>query len=213
MIARCFNFAFALLLAAGLAHAQAAQPEAPDPPAVSSQQSYAPITGQQRLHWFLRSTVGVQSLTGGLFSAGIGTWRDKPVEYGPHWGGFGSRYGMRLTGVSTGNAMEAGLGALWSEDPRYPRAASGPVKSRIGHVVLMTFVARRRDGRFKPAYARFIAEPGNNFLSNTWRADSEATAQAAAIRTVYGFLGRMGGNAFKEFWPSVSQRIFHHAEK
>jgi hypothetical protein len=44
----------------------------------------------------------------GLFSEGIGTGRDTPKEHGLHWGGFGDRYGMRLTGTSTGNVIEAG---------------------------------------------------------------------------------------------------------
>ncbi|HTR68563.1 MAG TPA: hypothetical protein VMH85_22475 [Terriglobales bacterium] len=212
---RRLNLACALLLGSAFASAQTTQPAAtlPDPPAVSSQPGYAPITGRQRLSWFVRSTVGPESLAGGLFSAGIGTARDKPVEYGPHWDGFGSRYGMRLTGVATGNAMEAGLGALWGEDPRYFPAPQGTaIRGRIGHVVLMTFAARRSQGQLAPAYARFIADPGNNFLSNAWRADSEATARDAAMRSMWGILGRMGGNAFKEFWPSVSKRIFHRGQ-
>jgi hypothetical protein len=172
-------------------------------------ENYQPITGQQRLKWFVKSTVGPESLAGGLFSSGIGTARDKPVEYGPHWGGYADRYGMRLTGVSTGNAMEAGFGALWGEDPRYFQSANRSVKGRIGNVVLMTFAARQRDGQLGPAYARFIATPGNNFLSNAWRADSEANSHDAALRTLYGFLGRMGGNAFQEFWPEVTKRVFH----
>jgi hypothetical protein len=203
-----------LLFGAVLVRAQTGQPgaERRDPAMASSPQTYGPITGKERLRWFVRSTVGPESLGGGLFTAAIGTARDKPVEYGPHWDGFGSRYGMRLTGVATGNAMEAGLGALWGEDPRYFRSESQSFKGRIGHVVLMTFAARRGDGQLAPAYARFVATPGNNFLSNTWRADSEATARAAALRTMWGFVGRMGGNAFKEFWPSVGKHIFHHAD-
>lgn len=185
---------------------------APDAPSASAQTSYSPITGKQRMRWFVRSTVGPESLGGGLFTAGIGTARDKPVEYGPHWDGFASRYGMRLTGVATGNAMEAGLGSLWGEDPRYFRAAKGtPLKGRIGNVVLMTFAARGRDGNLMPAYARYIATPGNNFLSNSWRADSEATNKAAALRTMWGFVGRMGGNAFNEFWPTAKKHLFHRS--
>ena len=71
----------------------------------------------------------------------------------------------------------------------------------------MTFLAQDRDGKVMPAYARYIAIPGNNFLSNTWRADSEATTSAAVTRTLTGFLGRMAGNAFDEFWPDVKQRL------
>jgi hypothetical protein len=49
---------------------------------------------------------------------------------------------------------------------------------------------------------------GNNFMSNAWRADSEATLGRAGVRILLGFLGRMSGNAFQEFWPSVVGR-FH----
>jgi len=131
------------------------------------------------------------------------------VEYGPHWDGFGKRYGMRLTGVSTGNAMEASLGAIWGEDPRYFRLVNAPFKERVGSVVKMTFLAHNRFGNVVPAYARYVSTPSNNFLSNTWRADSEATNRAAALRTLWGFLGLMGRNAFEEFWPDVRHSVFH----
>lgn len=171
---------------------------------------YQPINGSQRLKWFVDSTVGPETLIVGLFSAGFGTARDTPKEYGPHWVGFGQRYGMRLTGVSTGNAIEAGLGAIWGEDPRYFRATPGePFKGRIRNVVTMTFIAHNRMGRPMPAYSRYVATPGNNFLSNTWRPDSEATTNAALLRTVWGFAGLMGKNAFTEFWPDIRTHVFH----
>jgi hypothetical protein len=176
-------------------------------------ENYQPITGQQRLNWFVKSTIGSESLAGGLFSAGIGTALDKPKEYGPHWGGYADRYGMRLTGVSTGNAMEAGLGAIWGEDPRYFQSKNRTIKGRIGNAMLMTFLARQRGGSYGPAYARYISTPGNNFLSNTWRADSEANSKDAGLRTLWGFVGRMGGNAFQEFWPDAQKYIFHRKRK
>jgi hypothetical protein len=71
----------------------------------------------ERLAWFMNSTVGQKSLAAGIVSAAWGTALNKPKEYGPHWEGFGKRYGMRLTGVATGNAIEAELGGLWGEDP------------------------------------------------------------------------------------------------
>ncbi|MGH9703459.1 MAG: hypothetical protein ACRD4K_08790 [Candidatus Acidiferrales bacterium] len=168
-----------------------------------------PINTPRRFDWFVINTIGPQSLIAGLFSAGFGTAIDKPKEYGPHWEGFAKRYGMRLTGIATQNATEAGLGALWGEDPRYFRAPDASFGRRVGHVIKLTFVARRRNGNFAPAYARFIAIPSANFLSNTWRADGEATNGNAIGRTVLGFAGRMAGNAFMEFWPDLTHRIFH----
>ena len=139
---------------------------------------YHSITSRQRLSWFLDSTVGPETLTVGLLSAGIGTGRNAPKEYGSHWEGFGKRYAM----------------------------------GRIRNVVLMTFLAHNREGALMPAYARFTATAGNNFLSNTWRADSEANNRDAAIRTLYGFLGLMGKNAFTEFWPDIKASVFHRKD-
>ncbi|GAC1621460.1 MAG: hypothetical protein NVS9B13_13040 [Candidatus Acidiferrum sp.] len=165
-----------------------------------------------RVKWYFLHTVGPQSLALGVVTAGYGTGLDNPVEYGPSWPGFGKRYGMRLTGVATGNAMEVSFGSLWGEDPRYFRTSGQSVSKRIRHVVLMTFITRRRDGHFAPAYARYLATPGNNFLSNTWRADSEATVNSALFRTLLGFVGHMADNAYQEFSPAFLHPFSHKLE-
>jgi hypothetical protein len=170
-------------------------------------QKYEPISGTKRLEWFFVRSVGPESLLNGAFTAGIGTARDKPGEYGTHFDGFAKRYGMRFTGIATSNAMEAGLGAVWGEDPRYFMAIGKPFGARLKNVFALTVVARRRDGRYMPAYARYIAIPGNNFLSNTWRADGEATVSDALARTGWGFVGHLADNAFQEFWPSIKKRL------
>jgi hypothetical protein len=167
---------------------------------------YHPITGKQRLDWFVVTTVGPKSLLGGLFSAGYGTAVNKPKEYGPHWEGFGKRYGMRLTGVSTSNAMEAGLGAIWGEDPRYFHTVHQTFGGRVKNVLDLTFRGYGRDGKRHPAYARYIAIMGSNFLSNTWRASSENDAQDAALRTLEGFGSRALSNAFSEFVTGLWKR-------
>jgi hypothetical protein len=169
---------------------------------------YEPMTGRQRAQWFVRSTVGAESLAAGTFTAGSGTARNRPEEYGPHWDGFGKRYGIRLTGVATSHAIEGAMGSLWGEDPRYFRAAGQPFKGRIKNVVVMTFEARQSDGSLAPAYARYLGNAGSNFISNTWRADSSSSAGDAGVRILLGFAGKMGSNAFAEFWPDARKYIF-----
>jgi len=178
-----------------------------DPAPIVPQQSktqYVPITPKQRLIWFTRSTVGVESLLfAGPWTAGWGTLLDRPYEYNTSWQGFGQRYGIRLTGVSTGNAMEASLGALWGEDPRYFRTEGQPFKKRVLNVIDMTFRAYRDDGERHFAYARLAGNVGNNFLSNTWRVPSESNWDDASLRVLEGIGGKMAGNAAFEFFPTV----------
>jgi hypothetical protein len=169
---------------------------------------YRPITGKERVRWAARQAFGRESLLEGAVRSGLATAKDSPQEYGPHWDGFGKRYGMRLTGLAASSTIEGGLGAIWDEDPRYVCNRSLPLKGRIRNVFLLAFIARRRDGRLMPAYARYVAIPGSNFLSNTWRVDSEATTTGALTRTGYGFLGKIAGNAWSEFWPDIKRRVF-----
>ena len=144
----------------------------------------------------------------GQISAGWGTARSVPSEYGTHWDGFGKRLGMRLTGVSTGNLIEAAVGTAWGEDPRYFRSNLSGFRPRMKYVFRTTFIAPYRDGRWHPAYARIAGNVGNNFLSNTWRADSEADTSHALVRCVWGVLGRMTSDAFEEFWPDIRRKVF-----
>ena len=106
-----------------------------------------PITPYERLEWFTKTSIEPTNLLGSAVLASWGTLFDKPSEYGTHWDGFGDRYGMVMSSVVTGNAMEAGLGAIWGEDPRYRRASAGSSMSgRLGHVVQWTFAAPGGDG-------------------------------------------------------------------
>ena len=115
--------------------------------AVSSSDAQRPITAQQRIQWVVKTTVGPEGIAGEVVGAGWGTLFNRPKAYGTHWQGFGDRLGMSVAGNSMSNTMEAGLGAIWGEDPRYfregPAAAFG---HRLGHAAKMTLMAQNRDG-------------------------------------------------------------------
>jgi hypothetical protein len=157
------------------------------------------------VEWVVKGTLGPRSLAIGIFAVGIQTAQNRPREYGPHWDGFGKRYGIRLVDVAVGHTMEASVGAFWEEDPRYFRAEDHALPGRIKQVAVMTIAARRADGHLAPAYARFIAVPASNFLSNTWRAESISNSRDAIGRTALGFVGRLAGNALAEFLPDLKK--------
>jgi hypothetical protein len=175
---------------------------------------YAAVTAWQRLGWFDQKTFGVPNLGGSLPGAALQTLLDRPREAGPHFEGFAERYGVAVSTNAVSNAMEAGLGAVWGEDPRYRRDGAGvSFKSRLGHVVQWTVVAPDRNGELRPAYARFVAFTSSSFISNAWREPSDTSAEHSFARIGFGLLGRMGSNAFDEFWPDAKQKLFHRASR
>jgi hypothetical protein len=171
-----------------------------------------PITAAERLQWSVYSTIGPPNLTAGLFKSGWTTLFDDPPEYGPHWEGFGKRYALRLSGSATSNFMEAGIGGLWGEDPRYKRSPGRSAGNRVWHVVTTAFTAYDRSGKSMPAYARYIAIPGSNIVANAWRPDSQVTIPHTAMRTSIGFLSHIAANAFEEFWPDVRKHVLRQKD-
>jgi hypothetical protein len=83
---------------------------------------------------------------------------------------------MRLTGVSVSNDI-----AAW---PRRQDDSTGAIST----------------GQLMPAYARYIAIPGNNFISNAWRANSEAMRHCArcwaSLRARAAMPSRSSGRTF-----------------
>lgn len=170
---------------------------------------YRPATPRQRLEWFVDETVGPEHVAAGVVSAAYGTGLDDPHEYRGTWPGFGKRFAVREAGVSLSNAIEASLGTIWNEDPRYFRVPERAFGHRVENVFMQTFLAKQPDGSFNLAYARYAGIVGNNFISNAWRPRSESGAGEALGRVGWGFLARATGDAFDEFWPDVKRYVFH----
>ena len=167
--------------------------------AAQTQAAIPPISAQTRFQWLLVENLGIGSLLDDVAFGAIDTGLNVPKEYKTHWEGFGERTGMIAANYGVKSTMEAGLGSIWGEDPRYLPTVGLSMKSRIAYVVKMTFLARDRAGNAMPAYSRYIAYPASSFLSNEWQPTSQATANQAALRVGFGFLSRMGENAWKEF--------------
>ena len=138
---------------------------------------------------------------------GVGDGVESPKEYGPHWDGFSKRYGMRLTAVATGNAIEASLGTLWGEDPRYFPSTERRSLTRLRHAAVMVFMARRDNGHNAPAFARYAGIVGNNIISNTWRVPSETGVSDALTRSALELAGKFAANFFDEFWPDINRKL------
>jgi hypothetical protein len=183
-----------LLFTAGVAAAMAQVP------------AYEPLTAKGRVQWVVSNTTA--NLMAGAVTAGLATRSNSPEEYGSHWEGFAKRNALRMTGRATSSIIEASLGSLWGEDPRYFPASGQPLKKRLDNVFRMTFITHDRDGNQMPAYARYVAIPGSAFVTNAWRPDSQTQLRDALGRISISLMSRVIGNAFSEFGPDLRRRFF-----
>jgi hypothetical protein len=96
---------------------------------------------------------------------------------------------------------------------RGPAISSGApgtsLKGRIIRAAKWTVLARQANGEVGPAYARFIAIPASNAISDAWRPASETGVDHLLERTATGFGAQFAGNEWHELWPSVRKMLFH----
>jgi hypothetical protein len=171
--------------------------------------NYSPITPQQRLDWsadgvFGRSAV-LAAIAGDVWLTGWNT----PPEWGRTWRGAGLRLAQREADVALSSGIEAGLGALWSEDPRYLRLGHGAIARRFGYAVRTVFLAPRKHGEMAPAWARYAGNTMNNVIENAWLPPSQRTWQATVIRSGNGIFGRLATNLWGEFGPDMRRHLLN----
>ena len=170
--------------------------------------SASPITAGQRIYWIVDGTVGPKSLAiVGPLSAGWSTAWNTPEEWGQSWEGFGKRYLQREADVAISNTLEAGLGAIWGEDPRFVPSNRRGIWPRAMFAVKTAFLAPRRDGHLAPAWGRYAGNVFNNVIENSWLPPSVTTPGETAWRSAAGLGGRILGNLWEEFWPDARRRL------
>lgn len=172
--------------------------------------NYEPISAEGRLVWWAKSSFGPMSIFDGVIVGGYQTAFKHPPQWGSGWEGFGDRFALRTVDVAFSNAIQASVGAAWGEDPRYFRAGEGGFGHRMGHAFAGTFMDRYRGGEYRPAFARFIAIGGGNYVNNYWHPAGETSNLDIEERIGTGFASKLGSNIFKEFWPDVRSHVLPH---
>jgi hypothetical protein len=170
--------------------------------------TYTPADASVRADWWAGSTFGPTSWLTGAFSSGWSTIFNSPEEWERSPNGFARRLASRTANVAIANGVEASLGAVWGEDPRYVRKGEGSFGSRAGNVFKMTVMARYRDGSTKFAFARLIGNVSGNATQYTWMPPSATGPGAVSYNVAIGVSARLGSVAFQEFWPDVRKRLF-----
>lgn len=171
-------------------------------------QSYAPMTARERVQWFGASTFGVRSLL--IADPAVSVWRtylDRPVEWDSGIDGFGKRYASRVAVNTFTNSAEAGLGAIWKEDPRYFRSGEGAVSRRLGAAAKQIFLSRYGDGNYRFGAAKAAGIVGGSFVQKLWMPESVISNRDCTVRIGGNYGARFLNNLFREFGPDI-RKIF-----
>ena len=169
--------------------------------------TYSPITSSERAAWVAGEIGSPGALSRAAFASAWMTRENWPKEWPRSARGYGRRFGDAQAATAISSSIEAGLGSLWGEDPRYFRSGRHERWARVRHAVASVALARRRDGHRAPAWGRFAGSLAGNVIENTWLPPSAATRPQTTARVATGFAGQLAANLWSELWPDLRRRL------
>lgn len=173
---------------------------------VSPSSDYVPLTQEERLHYYFKSTFGAEGLLRSLAGAGISQWQNTPSE----WGQGGEGYGKRVANSYAQHVMRGtlmyGLSSVLHEDNRYIQSTETAFGPRLKYAITSSFLARKDDGTRHVSISRFSSYLATAFISREWqpRSNSDASSAMMSFGTAMGTT--VGFNVAREFLPKIFNR-------
>ena len=174
---------------------------------------YVPLTGDQRVHLFLRQTFTTPNpWLRTSISAGMSQIQGRQYSWGGGVLGYSHRYASQYaTYVLRNTFLSVGAWGL-KHDTRYVSSRSHNAPARIGHAILQNILTVNRDGKTTLNVSRILSGYGAGMIATSWQPHSKWSAQgirAGNEQLIYGAVFNIG----REFAPEVDRlmkRLHRH---
>jgi hypothetical protein len=134
-----------------------------------------PMTGGEKLNFYLKSTYGPRSFLYSMAGAGIQQARNSTPEWGQGVEGFSKRFGSSFGQKAIAKSIQFGLGSLLHEDPRcFPSRHSSFVKKAL-YAVGQEFIVYKDSGGAGFAYTRLAGTTAGVIISRQWHPEADRT--------------------------------------
>jgi hypothetical protein len=148
-----------------------AQPDisAPQSPSQPQANGYVRPDAKTRQKRFVNSLVGPMALAKNVAWAGIGTWRNSPEEWGPHWEGFGRRVASNFGKNAIKQTTIYGLDEAFKLDSHFYRSENKSVGARIKNALISPVTARKPNGKRVIGFPRIVGTYTSSIVAaETW---------------------------------------------
>jgi hypothetical protein len=178
----------------------------PPPIAQSRQAKFTPMTQEERLRYYFRTTFSVESVLRSSAGAGISQWTNTPSEWGQGGEGYARRLGNSYAQHIMQSTMMYGASSVLREDNRYIPSGESTFGPRLKYAIATSFLARRDDGSRRLSFSRLGSYVATAFISREWQPHSTNGAQNAAATFGTSMGITVGFNVAREFFPKIFRR-------
>ena len=135
--------------------------------------------------------------------AAIDQSRYVPEGYGQGWGAYGGRFGANMARASSSSFFGTFLfSSLLHEDPRFFPQSNPSLWRSLKHATQRIVVTRKDSGKDVFNTSGLLGPLASEGLANVYLPRSEQTVGRTLARFGIDLAWRVGGNMFKDYWPT-----------
>jgi hypothetical protein len=169
--------------------------------------SPGPLTTAGKFRLFVNQSISPAYVFVAASDAALDQARNVPEGYGQGWGAYGSRFGASMARTSSSSFFGSFLFASWlHQDPRFFPQSKPSFWRSLKYSTQRIVITRNDSGEDVFNTSGLLGPLAAEGLANVYLPSSEQTVGKTLSRFAIDLGWRVGGNMFKDYWPT----FFHN---
>jgi len=170
--------------------------------------SPGPLTTGGKFKLFVNQSISPPYVLEAASSAAFDQARNVPRGYGQGWDAYGSRFGANMARASSSSFFGTFLFAsLLHEDPRFFPESKPSVWRSLKYSTQRIVITRNDSGKDVFNTSGLLGPLASEGLANVYLPSSEQTVGKTFTRFAADLAWRVGGNMFKDYWPTFFRNM------
>ena len=170
--------------------------------------SPGPLTTGGRFKLFVDQSISPAYVLTAALSAAFNQARNVPEGYGQGWNAYGSRFGANMARASTSSFFGTFLFAsLLHLDPRFFPQSKPSLWRSVKYSAQRIVITRNDSGKDVFNTSGLLGPLVSEGLADLYLPSSEQTVGKTVTRFAADLAWRVGGNMFKDYWPTFFRNM------
>jgi len=170
--------------------------------------SPGPLTTAGKFKLFVNQSISPPYVFAAAFGAAFNQARNVPEGYGQGWGAYGGRFGANMARASSSSFFGTFLFASWlHEDPRFFPESKPSLWRSLKYSTQRIVITRNDSGKDVFNTSGLLGPLASEGLANVYLPSSEQTVGKTVTRFAVDLAWRVGGNMFKDYWPTFFRNM------
>ncbi len=170
--------------------------------------SPGPLTTGSKFKLFVNQSISPPYILTAALGAAFDQARNVPEGYGQGWNAYGSRFGANMARSTSSSFFGTFLlASLLHEDPRFFPGSKPSLWRSFKYSAQRIVITRNDSGRDVFNTSGLLGPLASEGLANAYLPSSEQTVGKTFTRFAVDLAWRVGGNMFKDYWPTFFRNM------